>query len=100
MDNISLQLLPQDPWEEADNLTVSHLHWYSDAQLSCLVVLKQNYIVALQVSPQGCVKQKTHVGGITCLGLTGISRLDDSVGSLRELELLACELLADETRNQ
>ena len=68
MDNVSMQLLPTNPWEDEDNLAVSNLHWYSDAQLSCLIVLKQNYIIALQVSPVGVLILKAHVGGITCLG--------------------------------
>merc|ERR1712142_242532 len=79
MENVTIRLLPDDPWEDADDLAVSHVHWYSDAQLSCLVILKQNYIVALQIAPGGAILQRTHVGGITCLGLTGISKLDDSV---------------------
>ena len=76
---MTIQLLPHDPWADADGLAVAHLHWYSDAQLSCLIILKQNYVIALQISPAGDILQKTHVGGITCLGLTGICKLDDSV---------------------
>ena len=78
-ENVSMQLLPADPWEDEDNLPVSNLNWYSDSQLSCLIVLKQNYIIALQVSPAGVLLQKAHVGGITCLGYVfGIQAIEYS----------------------
>jgi len=79
VDAVDFIPFPTEAWPDSDGLAVSHLLWLTDSTLSCLVILKENYIIALQLGTDWSILQKAHVGGITCLGLTGCCKLDDSV---------------------